>query len=280
MSHLISIKELSSTDVLEDTFTSPLYSIFLFAQGGHFAVDGTAYRTEENTVLFLTPYQSLQWILQPKVCRQVSFHGDFYCIEYHKYEVACNGLLFNNAYLTPYVEVSDALLRHLHQLTEYIRTEQQVDMEEQPFTASVIKSYLQLLLALCSREKEAAEGQHATVIDGQAFLFEQLLEKHHLSERRVGFYADQIGVSVEVLSRKSRQAFGKTPTQLIQDRVIIAAKRLLHLSDKSIKEIAVLLNFQDEFYFSRYFKKATGLSPKHFRDEVGISIITTAHPTL
>lgn len=279
MSQLIFTREFSP-DPEEKSFTSSLYSIFLFAQGGTFTVDGTAYQTMGNTVLFLTPYQSLQWRQRPKTCRQLSFHGDFYCIEYHKYEVACNGLLFNNAYLTPYVEVSDALLNHLHQLTDHIRTEQQDETNEQPFTASIIKSYLQLLLALCSREKEVAEGQHCAIIDGQALLFEQLLEKHHLSERRVGFYANLVGTSVEVLSRKSRQAFGKTPTQLIQDRVIIAAKRLLHLSNKSIKEIAVLLNFQDEFYFSRYFKKATGLSPKHFRDEVGIAIVATAHNTL
>ncbi|KGN72342.1 hypothetical protein HQ47_10420 [Porphyromonas macacae] len=260
----------------EGSVSSSLYGIFLFEEGASFTVDGTVYKTNGNTVLFLSPYQSLVWIQQPKACRKLSFHSDFYCIEYHKYEVACNGLLFNNAYLKPYVEISDTLFRHLYRITNHIRKERHRKKEEQPFTSSIIKSYLQLLLALCSREKEALEGQHSTIIDRQALLFEQLLEKHHLSERRVCFYADQLGVSSEVLSRKSRQAFRKTPTQLIQDRVIIAAKRLLHLSDKSIKEIAILLNFQDEFYFSRYFKKATGLSPKHFRDEVGISIIPFA----
>lgn len=176
-------------------------------------------------------------------------------------------------YLKPYVKVPDSLLQHLCQLTNHIQDEQNSHGADQLLTSSIIKSYLQLLLTLCSRQKDALEGQYSTTIDRQAFSFEQLLEKYHLSERRVGFYTDQLGLSPEVLSRKSRQAFGKTPTQLIQDRVIIASKRFLHLSDRSIKEIALLLNFQDEFYFSRYFKKATGLSPKHFRDEVGISIL-------
>lgn len=241
-------------------------------------VDGTDYKTEENTVLFLSPYQSLVWLELPQKYRLLSFHGDLYCIEYHKYEVACNGLLFNNAYLTPYVKVSNPLLLYLFGLTERIAEEQQRDKEELPFTSSIIKTYLQLLLALCSRHKDALEGLQNSVMDRQALLFEQLLEKHHLSERRVIFYAGEVGVSPEVLSRKSKQAFGKSPTKLIQDRVIIAAKRLLHLTDKSIKEIALTLNFQDEFYFSRYFKKATGLSPKHFRDEVGISIVTPPQP--
>ena len=55
--------------------------------------------------------------------------------------------------------------------------------------------------------------------------------------------------------------------------MILEAKKLLHLTYKSIKEIAQELDFEDEFYFSRYFKKEVGLSPKQFRDSVGISIV-------
>ncbi|WP_052089986.1 helix-turn-helix domain-containing protein [Porphyromonas canoris] len=277
MSQLISIQDFPP-NIPESSFTSSLYTIVFLEQGSTFMVDGTDYDAEANTVLFLSPYQSLVWSKPPDSYRQLSFHSDFYCIEYHKYEVACNGLLFNNAYLKPYVSVSPSLLHYLYELTDRIAEEQHRDKVELPFTSSIIKTYLQLLLALCSRQKDALDGQLNSVIDRQALLFEQLLEKHHLEERRVLFYAHEVGVSPEVLSRKSKQAFGKTPSQLIQDRVIIAAKRLLHLTDKSIKEIALMLNFQDEFYFSRYFKKATGLSPKHFRDEVGITIITPPQP--
>lgn len=275
MSQFIYIQEFNS-DNTEKSFTPSLYSIIFIEDKASFTVDGTTYNTEGNTVLFLSPYQAISWVEIPKFYRMLSFHSDFYCIEYHKYEVACNGLLFNNAYLKPYVTVPAQLLNQLYQITDSIRDEHKADDKEQPFTSSIIKSYLQLLLALCSRQKDSLEGQHYTAIDKQAFMFEQLLEKHHTQERRVQFYADKVGVSAEVLSRKSKQAFGKPPTKLIQDRVIIAAKRFLHLTDKSIKEIAALLNFQDEFYFSRYFKQATGLSPKHYRDEVGISIIN--HP--
>jgi len=54
---------------------------------------------------------------------------------------------------------------------------------------------------------------------------------------------------------------------------VLEAKKQLHLTHKSIKEIAFDLNFEDEFYFSRFFKKNVGLSPKHFRESVGISIV-------
>lgn len=253
-------------------FSNSLYNIWLLRSKAFFSIDGTNYQSEENAVLFLSPYQSLVWQAPIESIRCLSFHGDFYCIEYHKYEVACNGLLFNNAYLSPFVQVDQGLLDHLFQISEYIRLEQSLDAMADSSTASIIKSYLQLILALCSRQKEQVKSLCNAFTDRQTRLFEELLEQYHDKERRVLFYAERIGTSPEVLSRKSKQAFGKTPTQLIQDRVIIAAKRLLHLTDKSIKEIARELNFQDELYFSRYFKKATGLSPKHFREEVGISL--------
>lgn len=55
--------------------------------------------------------------------------------------------------------------------------------------------------------------------------------------------------------------------------MILEAKKEIHLTYKSIKEIARDLGFEDEFYFSRYFKKKVGVSPKTFREQVGVSIV-------
>ena len=55
--------------------------------------------------------------------------------------------------------------------------------------------------------------------------------------------------------------------------MILEAKKQIHLTYKSIKEIARDFGFEDEFYFSRYFKKEVGISPKKFREKVGISIV-------
>jgi AraC-like DNA-binding protein len=74
-------------------------------------------------------------------------------------------------------------------------------------------------------------------------------------------------------SKRCTRYFKKTPSQLIQERLILEAKKLLHLTRQSIKEIAYALKFQDEFYFSRVFKKVTRVSPQTFRDKTGISIV-------
>ncbi len=63
--------------------------------------------------------------------------------------------------------------------------------------------------------------------------------------------------------------FNKTLTDLISERIIIEAKRELYLTHKSIKEIAFDLGYNDEHYFSRFFKVNADVSPQMFRETVG-----------
>lgn len=200
------------------------------------------------------------------------FHSDFYCIEYHKKEVACNGLLFNNIYLLPYISVTSDKFTAIRQIIEKLDAENKFC---NPFSDAILRSYLQLILALCSKEKniELKDGDtYDTYYDDIAGL-QDLIEKYFLKERASSFYASKLALSTNTFSKKVKQQFGKTPTQLIKERVILEAKKMLHLTHKSIKEIAFELNFEDEFYFSRYFKKSVGLSPTHYREEAGISIV-------
>lgn len=202
----------------------------------------------------------------------LTFHGDFYCIEYHKKEVACNGLLFNNIYLYPHIEISEDEYKELLQIFEKI--EKEADTET-AFSEAILKAYLQLTLALCSREKkqQLLRAETEIALNRETTDIQHLIDKNFITERGASFYASALNLSPSAFSKKTKQLFGKTPTQLIQDRVVLEAKKLLHLTRKSVKEIAASLNFDDEFYFSRYFKKTVGLSPSLYREEVGISIV-------
>lgn len=256
-------------------YSSPQYHIILFRGEAHFSLDFTEYvSTGDNTMLFFTPYQTFLWLGKQDIdMRVLTFHGDFYCIEYHKKEVACNGLLFNNIYLYPHISISNDEYDELLHVLE--KMEKETANMRTTFSDSILKAYLQLLLALCSREKTKQLEQVDTEItlNKEMTDLQNLLDTHFLTERGASFYASQFALSPSAFTKKTRQFFGKTPTQLIQDRVILEAKKLLHLTYKPVKEIASILNFSDEFYFSRYFKKNVGLSPLHYREQVGISIV-------
>lgn len=269
---LFSVKIKKGSDFIDD-FSIPYYCIMLFRGKANFLVDFVEYRSHGNTVLFLSPHQNFKWQGAGGIpIRLLTFHGDFYCIEYHKKEVACNGLLFNNIYLTPQISISDTYFEEIGQIVQKMKLENE---SGNPYSNAVLKSYLQLILALSSREKSILLGQKKLdrIESKNITVFQELIEKHYIRERSPAFYASELKLSPSTFSKNIKKQIGKTPTQLIQERVILESKKLLHLTHKSIKEIAMDLHFEDEYYFSRYFKKNVGLSPMHYRKDVGISIV-------
>ncbi len=267
----IQIYQKSSNDFLV-AHASAFYQIIMFRADAVVSVDFTAYHIKGNTILFLSPYQHFQWLSNDQTNMEcLDFHGDFYCIAYHKKEVACNGLLFNNVYLFPHINVNQTIYNEIIALFKKIEKE---NIAENEFSKAILTAYLQLILAICSKEKNILliNAQHQNFESKDLNRFQELLELYFLKEKSPSFYAVELNLSVSTLSKKIKKQFGKTPTQLIQDRIILESKKKIHLSYKSIKEIAYELNFKDEFYFSRYFKKSVGISPLHYRENVGISI--------
>ena len=270
-STFFSVQKKSST-YFENTFSDSMYHIFLFNGNGKIVVDFIEYNFTGKTVFFTSPFQNIQILSETEIEIEVlNFHGDFYCIEFHKKEVACNGLLFNNIYLFPHFSLTEEVYQ---EISHYFSKIKEVNHNED-FSGSVLQSYLQLILAISSREKNKLLPDKEIIKDefNELKTFQNLVEEHFIVEKSLSFYADLLHVTSNTLSKKIKSKFNKTPSQIIQERVILEAKKQIHLTRKSIKEIAVELNFNDEFHFSKYFKKYVGISPKQFRKETGISIV-------
>ena len=94
--------------------------------------------------------------------------------------------------------------------------------------------------------------------------FNLLVEEHFKSEHSVAFYADKLHKSPKTLSN-SFAKLSRSPLQIIHQRIILEAKRLLTYSNKSAKEIAFEVGFEDASHLSRLFKKHTNLSPSEFK---------------
>jgi len=268
---------LGITPITEATCNTPVqyseYSIFFIAGGtGQFRADFGIFPFTAPALLFATPMQ----LLHLDNCKQLSgimlqFHGDFYCIEYHREEVACNGLLFNNIYIDPLVKLADKEATQFQTLLN--------DLAEEAAQAApvemVLRSYLQLFLAKASaaKRKAIANDTDRPDRDDKMEQFRQLLDKHYLTLHKPADYASLLAISPDHFTKSCNRYYKKTPSQMIQERLILEAKKQLHLTRKSIKEIAFALHFEDEFYFSRFFKKMTKVSPQTFRDKTGISIV-------
>jgi len=78
-------------------------------------------------------------------------------------------------------------------------------------------------------------------------------------------------ISPKALAKITKAYFNKTLSNLINERIIIEAKRELYLTNKTVKEIAYELGYEDEFYFSRFFKINADVSPQLYRETVGFA---------
>jgi AraC family transcriptional regulator, transcriptional activator of pobA len=98
--------------------------------------------------------------------------------------------------------------------------------------------------------------------------FRELLERDFATSHEAGHYAAELGVTTGTLSRTLSRLTGRSTKQLIMDRVILEAARLLRFSDLSVKEVAARLGFSDQFAFSKAFKRQRGEAPLDFRERV------------
>lgn len=248
------------------------YTVLYIPQGeGVYTADFGTFPFIGPVLLFSTPLQALQLQTTEPEISVLQFHSDFYCIEYHREEVACNGLLFNNIYIDPVIHLAPEDILFIEQLFENITGEcAQAEISE-----IVLRSYLQLFLAKSTTIKRRlmANAEKAEAKDELMERFKKLLDEHYLTLHKPNDYADLLAVSTNTLTKRCTKYFKKPPTHIITERLVLEAKKQLHLTRKSIKEIAFALNFQDEFYFSRVFKKFTNVSPQAFRDKTGISIV-------
>jgi AraC-like DNA-binding protein len=126
---------------------------------------------------------------------------------------------------------------------------------------------LKRLLILCTRiYKEQTE---LTTFDKSQLdivrEYNYLVESNFKTKHQVADYAEMLNKSPKTLSNLFKKYNEKSPLQIIQDRTILEARRLLRYSDKSIKEIAYEIGYEDIQSFSRFFKKIEGVSPSDFK---------------
>ena len=100
-------------------------------------------------------------------------------------------------------------------------------------------------------------------------LFDEL-KKNYRQSRSVKFYADRLCVTPGYLATATKRATGRTVSEWIAKYVVLEAKALLNKGDLSVQQISYRLNFPNQSFFGKYFRKATGYSPNEYRKSCAI----------
>ncbi len=124
------------------------------------------------------------------------------------------------------------------------------------------------LLLVVQGVASAGHGAHAIGQKQQVLVhFRQLIEQQYKELRLPVEYARLLHITPNHLNALCQELVGRPAGAVIRDRVLLEAKRLLTNADMTAAEIAYELNFQDNSYFSRFFKKYAGVTPEGFRKE-------------
>lgn len=241
------------------------YHLVLFTKGkGTHSIDFEQFAVKPYQIYFMSPGQVHSWHLEGAV--------DGYIVHFN--EVLFTSFLQNGRYLDRFPFFSgnsrDGVCQLPAAVQDTITSLFESMLEEAkevrvPNLDMVRLKLLELFITIdrnCFSKKERSiPPQKLTLLRS----FQQLIDRHFRTMKLPKEYAGLLYVTPNHLNALCQDLVGKTAGDLIRDRVLLEAKRLLTNANMTITEIAYELNFQDNSYFNRFFKKNIGLTPDQFR---------------
>jgi AraC-like DNA-binding protein len=254
-------------DILIAPHRSDFYHILFIHKGsGTHLVDFVPVKFTADSILFINkgrvhffdPSEKFEATL-------ILFTDNFFCRDESDIRFLHSTILFHDLLDNAALKLRESK-DALYSILQLMKTESQQSGQE--FHYDVLQNHLHNFLMLADREKrklgfsEISKGADLDYI----MLFNELLDKHFAKIRSVKEYADKIHISEKRLSKATAKILGKSPKEIINDRVLLEAKRLLVHTSQAIKEIGFQLGFAEPTNFIKYFKLQTGTTPSEFRE--------------
>jgi AraC family transcriptional activator of pobA len=253
---------LGGKDMHQDLHRHDFYFILVVSKGNGFhVIDFIEHPITNNSVFMMRPGQVHQL--------QLKAGSEGYLLEFSKefqlLSSTSGYVLLRKAAGRNFCKLDEismgALCSMLQTMLEEYRTKQ-VGFE------TVVKANLEIFLIQFLRYRQ--KGQHDSVKTGQYQQeklqeFLDLLETNINTKKQVAAYADMVNLSPFQLNSITKSLLGKTVAELIEDQILLEAKRYLLATSNQVNQIAFHLGYEDVSYFIRLFKKLTGYTPEAFR---------------
>ncbi len=242
------------------------YTILFIESGkGSHQIDFHDYPLQNNTLYFISPGQIHNWnIEQLPQGYALFFTEEFFALNcknhnvsdfdfFHLQQNDASLLLDNAQQISNIKDIFEKLLSEFEQ--------------NLPYAQRIIRSYIVAMLFTLQRiysERKPLSGSSKNI--GLIKEFDRLVNEHFIAQRSVKDYARMLHITPNHLNAVCSKVYGHSAGEHIRNRVMIEAKRLLvNMPGVTVAEIAYQLNFDDNAYFSRFFKKYSGETPEQFR---------------
>ncbi len=246
---------------IEEPHRHNFFEILWFTKaGGEHIVDFTSYPIQKEQIFFLSP-ETTHALNTYKKEGMLMIFSENLLSELSYFSEDCFLSLFNSFSNQFSFVMNNDEAKVAHNIFELLFNEYQTTPKDSRLLTSYCRSFL--LFSQQVMEKQPSiipkEVQHRM---GKLYVY---IEKFYKQEKQAEFYAKRLDLSTKHLNSLTKEVLGVTISQLIRNRIIFETKRELHLNQRSIAQIAEHLGYHDPAYFSRFFKKETGFSPKEYQ---------------
>lgn len=238
--------------------------LYLQKGSGYHVIDSNKYEINPPCIFFLSPGQAHKLELSNDVEGYIYiFTSDFYLINQSNQ----NRLLEFPFFFTVNQNNPPLLLTTVTDV-EFIESIFVRAVKEECNSIDLLRSFLDLILVFSASlykvdENMLAKGKGNLLVKR----FFQLLEENYQNNISINEYASMLAITPNHLTQAVKQLTGKTSNQIIQEKQMLEIKRLLIHTNMGVSEISNYLNFADQSYFTKFFKKLTGVTPLRFRTE-------------
>lgn len=259
-----SIREvLSGKEMNQDLHRHDFFFILAVRKGkGSHEIDFIKYPVTDYTVFFLRPGQVHQL--------QLKAGSEGYIMEFSKdfqiQSTSAGKALLNKAAAN--LNFYKLNKNNFPLLNSSLQSMLEEFSEKQEGYENVIKANLEIFLTHLLRYRQHSETACEKANHYQQEKLQEvmhLLETHISTVKNVSAYADMVHLSPFQLNSITKNLIGKTVAQLIEDQILLEAKRYLLATSNQVNQIAFQLGYDDVSYFIRFFKKLTGQTPEAFR---------------
>lgn len=262
---------LSSHRFINVPHSHQTYITILFTRGkGIHQVDFKSYEVNPGDVFLLSPGQVHSWTLSADTDGFIVFHTEFFYNNLFKDRRIDNFPFFYLSHNHPLIRLKEAPLQGVIRLFKEMYDEYQDQADLRHFKIGSLINVMYIDLArLYTHDVFQTENEAQVRIRK----FTKLVDEHYKTLKLPQAYAELMHMSTRHLSRLCNEILGKTTSDIIQQRVLLEAKRLLIHSQDSVSLIAYELGYEDVSYFIRFFRHKAGISPKQFREQKRSSLL-------
>lgn len=255
-------------DVMTVPHRAQFYHIlFLEKASGYHYIDFKPVKLEDSSIIFM-PENCVNKFDENGSYKgyAIVFTNNFFCKNNQDIQFLRSSILFSDLYDIAKIKVN-CVSSELNMIFNLMQTE--FIKEPDSVQYYILHNLLHVFLLQSERElkKQGFEELKPSVNLDYLILFKDLLEQNFRLEKSVNKYASELSISEKQLHKATTALLDKTPKQLIDERVLLEAKRLLSHTNESIKEIAYELGYDEPTNFIKYFRKHTNTTPSEFREQ-------------